>query len=218
MATHSSILAWRIPGTEEPGGLPPMGSHRVGHNWSDLAVAVYILYMMIYNDYIYIHDNIYTVYFRYYIKICNVRIFRWKCHFILLWGKFSNLDNFTHVLYGWFKVKNSRGECTSRKLLWTPASIWHGKSFYLELNLLIQTTDEATTGLPFIVWDLQVCISARVLQQRGSLLLSLWVFVWLFLLLQALWVPRQHRSTLQNLPVVMLKWWGWMIYVISQHL
>ena len=32
MATHSSILAWRIPGTVEPGGLPSMGSHRVGHN------------------------------------------------------------------------------------------------------------------------------------------------------------------------------------------
>ena len=32
MATHSSILAWRIPGTEEPGGLPSMRSHRVGHN------------------------------------------------------------------------------------------------------------------------------------------------------------------------------------------
>ena len=32
MATHSSILAWRIPGTEEPGGLPSVGSHRVGHN------------------------------------------------------------------------------------------------------------------------------------------------------------------------------------------
>ena len=32
MATHSSVLAWRIPETEEPGGLPPMGSHRVGHN------------------------------------------------------------------------------------------------------------------------------------------------------------------------------------------
>ena len=32
MATHSSVLAWRIPGTGEPGGLPPMGSHRVGHN------------------------------------------------------------------------------------------------------------------------------------------------------------------------------------------
>ena len=39
MAPHSSVLAWRIPGTEEPGGLPSMGSHRVGHNWSDLAAA-----------------------------------------------------------------------------------------------------------------------------------------------------------------------------------
>ena len=39
MATHSSVLAWRIPGTGEPGGLPSMGSHRVGHNWSDLAAA-----------------------------------------------------------------------------------------------------------------------------------------------------------------------------------
>ena len=39
MATHSSILAWRIPGTGEPGGLSSMGSHRVGHDWSDLAAA-----------------------------------------------------------------------------------------------------------------------------------------------------------------------------------
>ena len=39
MATHSSVLAWRIPGMGEPDGLPSMGSHRVGHDWSDLAVA-----------------------------------------------------------------------------------------------------------------------------------------------------------------------------------
>ena len=39
MATHSSVLAWRIPGTGEPGGLPFMGSHRVGHDWSDAAAA-----------------------------------------------------------------------------------------------------------------------------------------------------------------------------------
>ena len=39
MATYSSVLAWRIPRTVEPGGLPSMGSHRVGHDWSDLAVA-----------------------------------------------------------------------------------------------------------------------------------------------------------------------------------
>ena len=39
MATHSSVLDWRIPGTAEPGRLPSMGSHRVGHNWSDLAAV-----------------------------------------------------------------------------------------------------------------------------------------------------------------------------------
>ena len=39
MATHSSVLAWRIPGTGEPGALPSMGSHRVRHDWSDLAAA-----------------------------------------------------------------------------------------------------------------------------------------------------------------------------------
>ena len=39
MATHSSVLAWRVPGTGEPGGLPSMGSQRVGHNFSDLAAA-----------------------------------------------------------------------------------------------------------------------------------------------------------------------------------
>ena len=42
MATHSSVLAWRIPGTGEPSGRPSMGSHRVGHDWSDLAAAAAI--------------------------------------------------------------------------------------------------------------------------------------------------------------------------------
>ena len=50
MATHSSVLAWRISGTGEPGWLPSMGLHRIGHNWSDLAAAAaealrYILYL-----------------------------------------------------------------------------------------------------------------------------------------------------------------------------
>ena len=39
MATHSSVLAWEVPGTGKPGGLLSMGSHRVGHDWSDLAAA-----------------------------------------------------------------------------------------------------------------------------------------------------------------------------------
>ena len=39
MATHSSVLAWRIPGTGKPGGLPSMGLHRIRHDWSDLAAV-----------------------------------------------------------------------------------------------------------------------------------------------------------------------------------
>ena len=45
MTTHSSVLAWRIPGMGKPGGLPSMGSHRVRHNWRDLAVAVGVAWM-----------------------------------------------------------------------------------------------------------------------------------------------------------------------------
>ena len=43
MAPHSSILAWKIPWTEEPGGLQSMGSRRVGHNWSDLAAPAAVV-------------------------------------------------------------------------------------------------------------------------------------------------------------------------------
>ena len=47
MATHSSVLAWKIPGTGEPDGLLSMGSRRVGHDWSDLAAAA-ALYLLTY--------------------------------------------------------------------------------------------------------------------------------------------------------------------------
>ena len=45
MATHSSVLSWRIPGTGEPGGLLSMGSHRVWHDWSDLT-AIAVVFML----------------------------------------------------------------------------------------------------------------------------------------------------------------------------
>ena len=45
MATHSSVLAWRIPGTGEPGGLPSMGSHREEQHWSGLAAATFVYYV-----------------------------------------------------------------------------------------------------------------------------------------------------------------------------
>ena len=44
MATHSSVLAWRIPGMGEPGRLPSVGSHRVGYEWSDLAAAAVLMH------------------------------------------------------------------------------------------------------------------------------------------------------------------------------
>ena len=47
MATHSGVLAWRTPGTGEPGGLPSMGSHRVGHDCSDLAAAAHASKVML---------------------------------------------------------------------------------------------------------------------------------------------------------------------------
>ena len=48
MAPHSSVLAWRIPGTGEPGGLPSMGLHRVRHDWSNLAAAAGKWYRWLY--------------------------------------------------------------------------------------------------------------------------------------------------------------------------
>ena len=49
MATHSSVLTWRIPGTGEPGGLPFMGSHRVRHDGSDLAAAAVHIIPVLHN-------------------------------------------------------------------------------------------------------------------------------------------------------------------------
>ena len=64
MATHSSVLAWRIPGTRELGGLPSMGSHRVGHDWSDLAAAEYTHYFDC-GDVFHRCIHMPTVYFKY---------------------------------------------------------------------------------------------------------------------------------------------------------
>ena len=55
MATHSSVLAWRIPGTEEPGGLPTMGLHRVGHDCSNLAATA----AAVAGDWIFPRDQMY---------------------------------------------------------------------------------------------------------------------------------------------------------------
>ena len=58
MAIHSGVLAWRIPGTGEPAGLPSTGLHRVGHNWSDLAAAATVwLYQTVVANKLYLIRN-----------------------------------------------------------------------------------------------------------------------------------------------------------------
>ena len=52
MATHSVVLTWRIPGTGEPGGLPSMGSHRVGHDYSNLAAAACVICFLEYASFL----------------------------------------------------------------------------------------------------------------------------------------------------------------------
>ena len=58
MATHSSVLAWGIPGTGEAGGLPSMGLHRVGHDLSDLAAAAIALLQTISPNSLKIHPEV----------------------------------------------------------------------------------------------------------------------------------------------------------------
>ena len=58
VATHSSILAWRIPGTAEPGGLPSMGLHRVRHDWSDVAAAAAAAVCLYVNANLLIHPTL----------------------------------------------------------------------------------------------------------------------------------------------------------------
>ena len=66
MATHSSVLAWRIPGVAEPGGLPSMVLHRVGHDWSNLAAAAI--------KYIFLRIISLIIYFYYFLKYQSMKI------------------------------------------------------------------------------------------------------------------------------------------------
>ena len=81
MATHSNVLAWRIPGTKEPGGLPSMGSHRVGQDCSNLTAAAAAYQFFIFSSSSLLNANII-----YYVPILNFTLK--KCSvFIRLAGK-----------------------------------------------------------------------------------------------------------------------------------
>ena len=92
MATHSSVLAGRIPGTAEPGGLPSVRSHRVGHDWSDLAAAaaVYMLPCYSLHSYRYWHFL-----FRYSCPTGHISVLANKKWFFKVWGFFPPLSVIT---------------------------------------------------------------------------------------------------------------------------
>ena len=100
MATHSSVLAWRIPGTGEPGGLRSMGSHRVRLDWSDLAAAaVYVYYIL------FIHSSVdrYLDCFLILAIVNNVLLWAWVYKYLfdfllsVLWGIFREVELLDHV-------------------------------------------------------------------------------------------------------------------------
>ena len=92
MATHSSVLAWRIPGTGEPGGLPSMGSHRVGHDWSDLAAAAAAVLKI---------SRIFWIFYVEYLVICK----QWL--FYLFFSNFNSFISFPSSLL-WLLLLFSR--------------------------------------------------------------------------------------------------------------
>ena len=89
MATHSSVLAWRIPGTGEPGGLASMGSHRVGHDWSDLAAGGVVLGKLYIT---YDSDTSFTS-FCFFIQIIRVSEFAFKNSFFRVLTKKLEADS-----------------------------------------------------------------------------------------------------------------------------
>ena len=133
MATHSSVLAWRIPGTGELGGLPSMGSHRVGHGWSDLAAAAIKKEML--PSFLFLEKFMknYNSYFSVWYKLPVMLPGHWlslvKCFLIInevslhvrslfrlsssFWGRFSNLCLFRkfsihlNYLFYWYTLIHS---------------------------------------------------------------------------------------------------------------
>ena len=105
MAPHSSVLAWRIPGTGEPGGLPSMGSHRVGHDRSDLAAAA-IIYLICHAK-----SKIMTAILTMFLHLTNDTIITSDVH----------QDNVLPCIFSHYKTKPTG--CNSWALaLWSPCS------------------------------------------------------------------------------------------------
>ena len=117
MATHSSVLAWRIPGTGKPGGLPSMGSHRVGHNWSDLAAVAWHQVMSLLFTYFYFRlcwvfvatRGLYLVMEMRAPLCCGV----WVLVVLLLWSTGSRCSGFSSCGAPWHVESSQTRDRTS---------------------------------------------------------------------------------------------------------
>ena len=135
MATHSSVLARRIPGTGEPGGLPSMGSHRVGHNWCDLAAAapkrvgiIKKLHHVLTPNGIMKHASSKTITIIQQVPICPLNlptspINEGLCSYFLNSTTLRNFHSFS--LYSRWRVGNSYAESTSPFITSLVVSIIH---------------------------------------------------------------------------------------------
>ena len=118
MATHSSTLAWRIPWTQEPGGLPSMGSHRVGHDWSDLAAAAITDFNL------YRYTNHFLPLYRVIIFNMPYSLYYTRFKFLLLKFKAIELINILE------NTKITLCYCTVKIRWWIP---FHSSSSYINL-------------------------------------------------------------------------------------
>ena len=93
MATHCSVLAWRIPGMGEPGGLPSVGSHRDGHDWSDLAAAADGMILL--SIFCFCAETCYS--FFYFKLLSNVIIVQWSMFMPVVFKSLSDNSNISVI-------------------------------------------------------------------------------------------------------------------------
>ena len=169
MATHSSVLAWRIPGTGEPGGLPSMGSHRVGHDWSDLAAAAMI------SDVAHLFVNLLAIC----ISICSDPLLIFKLDSFLLSCCMSSLYilDINCLSNIWFtNIVSHSGGCLFMLLL---------------VSFVVQRLFRLMQSHLFI--SAFVAFAFGVTSKKSSLRQMSWVYC-LYFLLGVLWLQVIHSS------------------------
>ena len=130
MATHSSVLAWRIPGTEEPSGLPSVGSHRVGHEWGDLAAAACVLNINFWSIEIYVR-NIKNHLIQVKTRFLWVEMDYHRKNFKRIKNELRRRQKIDTIRLRWFLVVQYLECSSSLGLLETV--IWGISTFYLEV-------------------------------------------------------------------------------------